>query len=96
MAHSLRAIYSARLAIFIHGITSARRTREARPAVLVRESSTQFVMDTCVRYSTYIRIFKSQKGSIEALAELSRNYLIDYLRDYTIGFIIHYLITTEK
>ena len=43
-----------------------------------------------------IPIFKSQKGSLEAL-----NFLIDYLRDYTIGFIIHYtmityFITTEK
>ena len=31
-----------------------------------------------------IPIFKSQKGSMEPL-----NFLIDYLRDYTIGFIIH-------
>ena len=30
--------YSARLALFIHGITSAKRAREVRPAVLVRES----------------------------------------------------------
>ena len=34
MAHSVRAIYSTRLALFIHGITSAKRTREVRPAVL--------------------------------------------------------------
>ena len=71
---SMRAIhvYSARLALFIHGIMSATRLREILLAVLVRESSTQLVMyllDTCVRYSTYniIRILKSQKGSMEAL-----------------------------
>ena len=71
MAHSVRAIlYSTRLALFIHGITSAKRTREVRPAVLHRESSAQLIMyslDTCVRYCTYIPIFRSQKGSTEAL-----------------------------
>ena len=64
------AIYSARLALFIHGITSAKRTREVRPAVLVRKSSTQLLiysLDKCVRYSTYLPIFKSQKGFMEAL-----------------------------
>ena len=69
MAHSVLAIYSTRLALFIHGITSAKRTREVRAAVLRRESSAQLIMyslDTCVRYSTYIPIFKSQKGSTEA------------------------------
>ena len=48
-AHALNCekiqYYSARLAlhvhVFIHGITSAKRTCEVRPAVLVRESSTQ-------------------------------------------------------
>jgi hypothetical protein len=35
------AIYSAGLALFIYGITSAKRTREVQAAVLVRESSTQ-------------------------------------------------------
>ena len=35
------AIYSARLALFIHGITSAKRTHQARPAVLIGESSTR-------------------------------------------------------
>ena len=81
MAHSMRAIYSARLA-FIHGIMLATIMREVRLAVLARESSTQLVMyslDTCVRYSTYIPIFKSQKGSIEAL-----NFLVIHLIDYTI------------
>ena len=74
MAHSVRAIYSTRLALFIHGITSAKRTREVRPTVLYRESSTQLIMyslDTCVRYSTYIPIFRSQKGSTEALSFLA-------------------------
>ena len=49
-------------------------SQEVRPAMLVRESSTQLIrysLDTCVRYSTYLLIFKSQKGSIEAL-----NFLI--------------------
>ena len=70
MAHSVRAIYSTRLALFIHGITSATRTCEVWPAILIRESSTQLVMyllDTHVRYSTYLLIFKSHKGSSEAL-----------------------------
>ena len=78
MAHSVRAIhvYSTRLALSIHGITSAKRTLEVRPAVLRRESSAQLIMyslDTCVRYSTYniIPIFKSQKGSTEALSFLA-------------------------
>ena len=56
--------------LFIHGITSAKRTHEVRPAVLIRESSTQLLiysLDTCVRYSTYLLIFMSQKGSMEAL-----------------------------
>ena len=39
-----RAINSARLALFIHRITSAKRMREVRPALLVRESSTQLLM----------------------------------------------------
>ena len=40
------AIYSARLAlhVFIHGIMSAKRTREVRPVVLIGESSTQLLM----------------------------------------------------
>ena len=44
MAHSVRAIYSTRLALFIHGITSAKKMRKVWPVVLVRESSTQLVM----------------------------------------------------
>ena len=70
MAHSVRAIYSTRLALFIHGIMSAKKTCEVQPAVLSRESSAQLIMyslDTCVRYSTYLPIFRSQKGSTEAL-----------------------------
>jgi hypothetical protein len=67
--------------------------QKVRPAILVTESSTQLIMyslDICVRYCTYLPIFKSQKGSIEALNFL--NYLIDYLIHYTIGFIIDYTI----
>ena len=44
--------YSTRL--FIHGITSAKRTRVVRPAVLDGESSTQLLMYSGVRYSTYL------------------------------------------
>ena len=65
MAHSVRAIYSTRLALFIDRITSAKRTREVRPAVLRRESSAQLIMyslDTCVRYSTYIPISGLRKA----------------------------------
>ena len=51
MAHSLRAIYSARLALYIHGITSAKKTREVQPAVLVRESSTH----VCNVFAGYMR-----------------------------------------
>ena len=74
MAHSVRAIYSTRLALFIYGSTSAKKTREVQPAVLRRESSAQLIMyslDTCVRYSTYTPIFKSQKGSTKALSFLA-------------------------
>ena len=45
-------------------------SQEVRPATLVRESSTQLVrysLDARVRYSTYLLIFKSQNGSVEAL-----------------------------
>ena len=49
-------------------------SREVRPVVLVRGSSSQLIrysLDTGIRYSTYLPIFKSQKGSSEAL-----NFLI--------------------
>ena len=52
----------------------AKGTREVRPAVLVRESNMQLLkysLDIRVSYSTCLPIFKSQKGSIEAL-----NFLI--------------------
>ena len=48
--------------------------QEVRPAILVRESGMQLIrysLDTCIRYSTYLLIFKSQKDSIGAL-----NFLI--------------------
>ena len=67
MARSVSAIYSARLALFF---ISAKRMHEVWPAVLIRESSTQLLMyslDTSIRYSIYLPIFKPQKGSIEAL-----------------------------
>ena len=41
MVRSVRAIYSTRLALFIHGITSAKKTRDIRPAIFVGESSPQ-------------------------------------------------------
>ena len=89
MAHSVRAIYSTRLALFIHGIMSAKKTCEVQPAVLSRESSAQLIMyslDTCVKYSTYIPIFKSQKGSTEALSFWQLPHRLGH----------HYLITAEK
>ena len=49
-------------------------SQEVGPAILVREGSTQLIrysLDISIRYSTYLLIFKSQKGSIEAL-----NFLI--------------------
>ena len=68
-------IYSAGLSIYyIHRITSAKRTCEVRPSLLVREGNTLLVrysLDTRARYSTYSLNFESQKGSIEAL-----NFLI--------------------
>ena len=87
MAHSVHAIYmySARLALFIHRIMSAKRTHEVQLAVFVRESSTQLVMyslDTCVRYSTYNTNFQVSERLHEG-SEFSHNYVIDY----TIGYI---------
>ena len=78
MAHSVRAIYSTRLALFIHGITSAKRTHEVRPAVLCRESSTQLVMysldtGTCIRYSTYNNISSLRKAPRYGGPEFSGN-----------------------
>ena len=37
-------MYSTRLALFIHGITSAKRTCELRPVVFVGESSARLLM----------------------------------------------------
>ena len=37
----MHVIYSERLALFIHRITLAKRTREVQPVLFVRESSTQ-------------------------------------------------------
>ena len=68
-------------------------------SLLVRESSTQLVMyslDTCVRYSTYSTDFQVSER-LHGGPEFPHNYLImliDYLRDYTIGFIVHYTIIT--
>ena len=80
--------YSTRLALFIHGITSAKRTREVRPAVLVRESSTQLVNMHKILY-IYINFQVSER--LHGGPEFSLYYLIDY----TIGFIIHYTIITS-
>ena len=64
-----RAINSARLALFIHRITSAKRTREVRLALLVGESSTQLLMYSLDMYVTYmiLWIFRSQNCSVKAL-----------------------------
>ena len=79
----VHAIYSAGLSIYIYGITSAKRTHEVRPLLLIREGNTLLVkysLDTHVRYSTYSPNFKSQKGP-----EFLHNYPID-----------NYLITAKK
>ena len=73
---SVVALHAAYMMLFMHRITSVKRTCEVRPVVLVGGSSTQLLMyllDTDVRYSIqlYLPIFKYQKGSIEAL-----NFLI--------------------
>ena len=52
-------------------------------------------IDRCISYSTYYPIFKSQKGSIEAL-NFYYNYLIDYLINYIVNYTIGFIITTEK
>ena len=54
--------------------------RGVEPAILVREKNMLLLrcsLDTNVSYSTYHSIFKSQKGSIEALNFLV--YLINYI-----------------
>ena len=54
MLFMVRAIHSAGLSIYyIHRITSAKRMREVRSSLLIRD--------------TYSLNFESQKGSIEAL-----------------------------
>ena len=72
MAHSVRAIYSTRLALFIHRITSTKRTREVLLAELVRESSTQLIM-----YSLDTDFQVSER--LHEGPEFSDNYLIDYI-----------------
>ena len=65
---------------------------EVRPAMLVRESNMQLLMyslDTRVSYSTYLLIFKSQKGSIEALNFLVITSSITLYISFIIGFIIN-------
>ena len=69
--------------------------REIQPAVLLRESSAQLIMyslDTHV--STYSLIFKSQKGSNEALDFLIGCIIISSQFHYRLHH--NYLITTEK
>ena len=54
-----RAINSARLTLFIHRITSAKRTREVRAALLVGESSTQLLI-----YSLDIYVYDSMNFQV--------------------------------
>ena len=77
----VRAIYSAGLSIYIHGITSAWRTREVRPSLLVREGNTLLVrysLDTRTRHSTYFSEFQVPEG-LHRGPQFSHTYLIDYL-----------------
>ena len=62
-----RAINSARLALFIHRIMSAKRTREVRPALLVGESSTQLLMYSLDMYVSQYMILWTQKCFVKAL-----------------------------
>ena len=58
----------------------------------------RYSLDTRARYSIYFTEFQVPEG-LHRGPEFSHNYLIDYLRDYTIGFIIithNYLITAKK
>ena len=70
---------------FIHGITSAKRTREVQPAVLVRESSAQpvmYLLDTCVGYMRRILYIYTDFQVSERFhggPEFSGDYLIDYV-----------------
>ena len=74
----VRAVYSAGLSIYIHGITSAQRTCEVQPSLLVREDNTLLVrysLDTRARYSTYFTEFQVPEG-LHRGPEFSHNYLI--------------------
>ena len=69
--------------------------------MLVRESNMQLLMyslDTHVSYSTCVLIFKTQKGSIEALNFLvftsSISYTISFIIYFIIGFIINGILIT--
>ena len=98
---------STRLALFIHGIALAKRMCEVRPAVLVGESSSQLLMyslDTGIRYSTYLLIFKSQtlgsnSGSqqpfmhAEHFETFHSNYIISFI--IHVGFIIGFIIISS-
>jgi hypothetical protein len=64
----------------------AKKMHGIRPAVLIRNSSSQLIrysLDTGVRYSTYFQVSERlQQGP-----EFSHNY--------TIGFVIDYIIITS-
>ena len=100
MAHSVRAMYSARLALFINGITSAKRTREVRPAVLVRESSTQL---NCIRIrwihaSDTLHILYRFLSLRKALWRPCIFWQLPHKLHHRFHHTLHYnyLITTEK
>ena len=94
----VHAIYSAGLSIYIHGITSAKRTREVRLSLLVREGSTLLVRSLFTGYMHKILYIFTEFEVSERLHQgprFSHNYPIDY----TIGFIIithNYLITAKN
>jgi hypothetical protein len=73
-------LYSARLILFIHGITYANRMHEVRLAILVRESNTRltrymYLLGTCIRYSTYLCTDFHVSERLHRSPEVSHNCL---------------------
>ena len=85
----MRAIYIA-LAKLIYGIMKVKRTQEVRPAILVRESNTQFLrysLDTRISYYIYILYIVLDFQVSERLYR-GPGFYYNYLINYTIGFVM--------
>ena len=77
----VRAIYSAGLCIYIDGNTSAKRTREVRPSLLVREGNTLLII-----FTGYTRKILYIFTEFQVSERLHRGP--EFLNDYLIGYII--------